>query len=144
MTFSKQKINQPTNQPSNQDDLPIYQSQGLFYQSQGLFYQSQGLFKGLKPQRSPVYDGAHVQADVLKRSDEALLDGPEVGQLVIHVDHLHAALEGALQRRRVGAQEVAWARRKGSKVKDNQSQSLNLYTTRCVKCVSARWGSRAM
>ena len=88
----------------------------------------------IKQQCSPVYDGTHVQADVLKHPDEALLDGPEVGQLVVHVDHLHAALEGALQRRRVGAQEVAWATRKGVKGQGQpvpgRSLSLNLLHSR--------------
>lgn len=59
----------------------------------------------------PVYDGTHVQADVLKRSHEALLHSPEVGKMVVDVDHLHAALEGALRRARAGVQEVSWRER---------------------------------
>ena len=63
----------------------------------------------------PVYDGAHVQADVLEGSHDALLHGPEVSQLVVHVDELHAALEGASRGRRVSTQEVScrWNRKQG-------------------------------
>ena len=56
----------------------------------------------------PVYNGTHIQADVLKGSDEALLHSPEVSQMVVDVDHLHAALEGALKCPSVGVQKVAW------------------------------------
>lgn len=58
--------------------------------------------------RIPVDDGAHVEADVLKGSNVTLLHSAEVGQVVVYVDHLHAALKGALDRSGVGVQEVAW------------------------------------
>lgn len=55
----------------------------------------------------PVDDGAHVQADVVEGSDEALLHRPQVRHVVVDVDHLHAALEGPLLRPRAGLKEVA-------------------------------------
>lgn len=54
----------------------------------------------------PVDDGAHVQADVVEGAHEALLHRAQVCHVVVDVDHLHAALEGALQRPRGRVQEV--------------------------------------
>lgn len=44
----------------------------------------------------PVNEGAHVQADVLKTTQHALLHRAQINQLVIHMYELHAALKGTL------------------------------------------------
>lgn len=44
----------------------------------------------------PVYDGTHIQTDVLKATQHALLHRLQVDQLVINMYELHAALKGAL------------------------------------------------
>lgn len=62
--------------------------------------------KVLQQDHQPVYDGTHVQADVVKGAHEALLHCPQVGHVVVDVDHLHAALKGTLQRPRGRVQEV--------------------------------------
>lgn len=55
----------------------------------------------------PVYNGTHIQADIFKCSNEALLHSPEVSQVVVDVDHLHAALKGALKGSSVAVQNVS-------------------------------------
>lgn len=62
--------------------------------------------KVLEQDHRPVDDGTHVQADVVEGAHEALLHCAQVGRVVVDVDHLHAALEGALQRPRGRLQEV--------------------------------------
>lgn len=44
----------------------------------------------------PVNKSTHVEADVLKTTQHALLHRAKVDQLVIHMYELHAPLEGAL------------------------------------------------
>lgn len=55
----------------------------------------------------PVYDGAHVQADVLKSSHGAFFHRMQVGELIVDQNRLHAALEGALAGREQRLQEVS-------------------------------------
>lgn len=57
---------------------------------------------------SPVYNCAHVKADILKRSHGAFLHSMQISWLVVHQDGLHAALEGALRGRERGLQKVTW------------------------------------
>lgn len=45
----------------------------------------------------PVYNRTHIQADIFKGSNQALLHSPKVSYMVVYVDHLHAALEGPLK-----------------------------------------------
>lgn len=58
----------------------------------------------------PVDDGTHVQADILETSNHALLYGVQVHQLLVHVDELHAAVEGALRWREVRPWKIACVR----------------------------------
>lgn len=44
----------------------------------------------------PVYDGTHIQTDVLKATQHALLHRLQVDQLFVDMYELHAALKGAL------------------------------------------------
>jgi len=44
----------------------------------------------------PVYNGTHIQTDVLKATQHALLHRLQVDQLFVDMYELHAALKGAL------------------------------------------------
>lgn len=71
---------------------------------------------------SPVYNCAHVKADILKRSHGASLHRMQISWLVVHQDGLHAALEGALRGRERGLQEVAWRQTRGGKEEGSGSE----------------------
>lgn len=55
----------------------------------------------------PVYDGTHVETDILESPQRALLHRLQVHQLLVDMDQLHAALEGPLCGGQVGPGEVA-------------------------------------
>ena len=55
----------------------------------------------------PIYDGTHVEADIFEGPQRSLLHRLQVHQLLVHVDQLHAALEGPLHGGQVGPGEVA-------------------------------------
>lgn len=55
----------------------------------------------------PVDNCTHVQTNILKRAHPALFHSVQVSQLVVHVNQLHAALEGSLCGGHTGLLEVA-------------------------------------
>ncbi len=62
----------------------------------------------------PVYDGTHIQTDVLKATQHALLHRLQVDQQLIDMYELHAALKGALWWRKVCPREVSCTRWQGN------------------------------
>lgn len=54
----------------------------------------------------PVYDCAHIQADILKSTHNAFLHRMHISRLVVQQDRLHAALEGALRGREERLEEI--------------------------------------
>lgn len=71
----------------------------------------------------PVDDGTHVQADVLKTSHHALLYSVQVHHLVIYVDELHAAMEGALRGREVRPWIISCLWKPESSLQESYSRS---------------------
>lgn len=78
----------------------------------------------------PVDNCTHVQTNILERPRPALLHGVQVSQLVVHMNQLHAALEGSLCGGRAGVLEVA------CKIMRQETglRKMNLKRLLCARC----------